>query len=135
MKSKNDKSTESNAQSTGVDKVISTAISRLRDLVDVNTVIGEPYNMPDGSIIVPISKIIVGFVAGGGQVDSKSTPVPFAGGSGAGLTVEPIGLVIKTIDGNYKFVPTLSKGYGILVEQATKLFKSFREKINEEEDN
>ena len=85
-----------------IEGIMTTTMENIRDMVDVNTVIGDAVNTPDGSTIIPISKVSFGFVAGGGEYSlnrtvSASVPdTPFAGGTGAGVSVQPMGfLVIK----------------------------------------
>ena len=61
----------------------------IREMVDVNTVVGDPVKTQDGSTIIPISKVSFGFVAGGGEYSGEVqlTDMPFAGGAGAGVSV------------------------------------------------
>ena len=61
----------------------------IREMVDVNTVVGDPVQTQDGSTIIPISKVSFGFVAGGGDYACSGMPaeMPFAGGAGAGVSV------------------------------------------------
>ena len=71
-----------------INRVIDTAMKNLSTLVDVNTVIGKPMKTEDGSLIIPVSKVTLGFMTGGGEygevkVMKKDRAIPFAGGSGA----------------------------------------------------
>lgn len=80
-----------------VDSVIDIAMSRLKDIIDVNTVVGKPVNASDSVTILPITKVSVGFVAGGGEIvaRAKNCPKdPFAGGSGSGFVLTPIGFLV-----------------------------------------
>ena len=63
-----------------------TSMEKIRELVDVNTIIGDPITSPDGTIIIPVSKVSFGFVAGGSDLPTKAPKEVFAGGSGAGKT-------------------------------------------------
>lgn len=79
--------------------IIDTAMQRLKDVIDVNTVVGSIIVVDADTRVLPISKVSVGFVAGGGELNTKSKKVaklPFAGGSGSGFTVEPMGFLIFT---------------------------------------
>ncbi len=77
-------------------------------MVDVNTIIGDSITTPDGTVIIPLSKVCFGFAAGGSEFNttklnkySENAKLPFGGGSGAGVKISPIGfLVIK--DGTAK---------------------------------
>ncbi len=84
-----------------IESLMSTTLSRLRDMIDVNTVIGEAVETKGGTVIIPISRVSVGFVTGGGeyngngaQQDQGDGQLPFAGGTGAGVTVQPVGFLV-----------------------------------------
>ena len=82
--------------------LMQTTLENIKDMVDVNTVVGEPIAAGNGATIIPISKVSFGFVAGGGEYDTPRQPgpesLPFAGGSGAGVSVQPVGfLVVKML--------------------------------------
>ena len=82
-----------------------TTIQKIRELVDVNSVIGEPISTPDGVTIIPVSKVSIGFGGGGSDfANTKDAKEPFGGGYGGGVKVTPICfLVIK--DGNVRMMP------------------------------
>jgi len=81
-----------------IENIMSATLENIRDMVDVNTVIGDPIPTSDGSTIIPLSRVSFGFVAGGGEYASKAQPtassLPFAGGTGAGVTVHPMGFLV-----------------------------------------
>lgn len=88
-----------------VNSIIEIAMNRLKEIIDVNTVIGKPINIDNNVTILPVSKVSVGFVAGGGEIvaGSKKCPKdPFAGGSGSGFVITPLGFLI--IDNDVKYV-------------------------------
>ena len=93
-----------------LDELVNSSIQNIKDLAKTNTIIGEPILSPSGSVIIPISKVSVGFVVGGGQYNSilKKLPYPMAGGSGGGITLSPIGFIIESKD-EVKFVDTENK--------------------------
>ena len=77
-------------------QIIETALSKIGEVVDVNTVIGDPINIQGDVTIIPFSKVSVGFASGGTEFGGKN-PSPngksyFAGGNGAGVTMAPLGL-------------------------------------------
>lgn len=80
-------------------------IQKIREMVDVSSVIGDPITTPDGVTIIPVSKVSVGFGGGGSDFASKnSAENPFGGGVGAGVKVTPVCfLVVK--DGNVRMMP------------------------------
>lgn len=94
--------------SSSINELIETAMSKLKGLVDSSTVIGDKMELDDGITIIPVSKVSVGFVVGGGEyADLSSRRVsnhfPMAGGSSGGISVSPIGFLIKGQD-NFSFV-------------------------------
>jgi sporulation protein YtfJ len=72
-----------------------TTLDKLKQMVDVNTVIGTPITTPDGTTIIPVSKVIYGFASGGSEFNSKKPDSEnlFGGGSGAGVTITPIAFI------------------------------------------
>ena len=84
--------------------LMSTSMEKIRELVDVNTIIGDPVNCPDGTIIIPVSKVSFGFVAGGSDIPSKTQKEVFGGGSGAGITIKPQAFIIIKTDGDVKML-------------------------------
>ena len=84
--------------------MLDSTIAKIRDMVDVNSVVGEPITTPDGVTIIPVSKVSVGFGGGGSDFSTKNGDNPFGGGVGAGVKVTPIAfLVIK--EGSVRMLP------------------------------
>lgn len=81
-----------------IGSLMQTTLENIKDMVDVNTVIGEPIPAAGGATIIPVSKVSFGFLSGGGEYDSAKLPanmnLPFAGGSGAGVSVQPVGFLV-----------------------------------------
>lgn len=75
-----------------VSGLLGVSMEKIKEMVDVNTVVGDPITTPDGTTVIPISRVNYGFAAGGSDLPSKSQPAGglFAGGSGAGITVSPM---------------------------------------------
>ncbi|MCH5584283.1 GerW family sporulation protein [Shimazuella sp. AN120528] len=89
-----------------------TAMENLRDMVDVNTIIGAPVETPDGQVIIPVSKVGFGFAAGGSEFSAGVKPksngngnghepgkqdgkhFPFGGGSGGGVSITPVAFIV-----------------------------------------
>ncbi|MGE5560039.1 MAG: GerW family sporulation protein [Chloroflexota bacterium] len=84
-----------------------TAMESIKEMVDVNTIVGEPVETQDGSVIVPVSRVSFGFAAGGAEYggqsgqggsadggDSGDSGLAFGGGSGAGVTIQPVGFLV-----------------------------------------
>ena len=83
--------------------MLETAIQKIREMVDVNSVIGEPIRTPDGVTIIPVSKVSVGFGGGGSDFANKTGSEPFGGGVGGGVKVSPVCFLIVK-DGNVRMM-------------------------------
>jgi len=81
-----------------IENIMQTAMTEIKEMVDVNTIVGDAVVTPDGSTVIPISKVCFGFVAGGGEYSENGSKneqqIPFAGGSGAGISISPVGFLI-----------------------------------------
>ncbi|MBQ9267875.1 MAG: GerW family sporulation protein [Clostridia bacterium] len=101
-----------------IEGLMNTAMSNLKDMIDVDTVVGEAIDCGNGTTIIPVSKVCFGFAAGGSEfkgetVDQYSKEgsdedityrLPFGGGSGAGVCISPIGFLVVS-DSNVKMIP------------------------------
>ena len=91
-----------NTEQKPVERVLDTAFTKIRTIVDADTAIGKPLVLDDGTAIIPISRVTMGMLTGGGEysdVTGKSCEFPFAGGSGMGASVVPIGFLIRNDEG------------------------------------
>lgn len=100
--------------------LMQTAMENIKEMVDVNTIVGDPVECPDGSVIMPISKVGFGFAAGGSEFKNDepletgsvgltdaaraSVALPFGGGSGGGVSITPIAFLVVG-QGQVKVVP------------------------------
>ena len=73
--------------------IMGTTIEKMRQLVDVSTIIGDPIKV-DGVTVIPVSKVTCGFASGGSDFPSKSNADIFGGGGGAGMTITPIAFIV-----------------------------------------
>jgi len=80
-------------------------MENLKDMIDVNTIVGDPVEAPDGTIIIPISKVGFGFAAGGSEfqkengqksevISGQAKGFPFGGGSGGGISISPVAFLV-----------------------------------------
>ena len=89
-----------------IGELMQTTMENVKNILKVDTVVGDPIYTPDGITLVPISKISVGFGGGGVEFNSKKggEPRPYGGGNATGVKIDPIGfLVIK--DGSVRMIP------------------------------
>ena len=84
--------------------LLQVTMGKLKDMVDVNTVVGDPITTPDGITLVPVSRVTFGFASGGSDFAPKhmpqNAPLAFGGGGGAGVTVSPVCFLIIGRDGS-----------------------------------
>lgn len=74
-----------------IGNLMDTTMEKIKEMIDVNTIIGEPITSPDGTLIIPVSKVSYGFAAGGSDLPTKKENKDcFGGGSGAGVTIQPV---------------------------------------------
>ena len=90
--------------------LMETSMQSIRDMVDVNTVLGDAIIAKDGSTVIPVSKVSFGFVAGGGEYGErdKDEEYPFAGGAGAGVSLQPVGFLVCG-DQHVRMLPAQAK--------------------------
>ena len=101
-----------------IEGLMTTAMNSIKDMIDVNTIIGEPIETSNNIVIIPISKVSFGFAAGGSEFKGETVDeykkadkeeeiqyrLPFGGGSGAGVTINPIAFLVITPE-NVKLIP------------------------------
>lgn len=116
---------------------MSTSMEKIRELVDVNTIIGNPISSPDGSTIIPISRVSFGFVSGGSDLPAKVEKEVFAGGAGAGISIKPQAFIVINKDGDAKLLELGAKGSPIdsLVESAPELLNKVKEMFGKKKDD
>lgn len=76
------------------EKILASTIEKVRDLVDVSTIIGEPIKIDDNVTIIPVSKVTYGFASGGSDFPSKNNVELFGGAGGAGVTINPVAFLV-----------------------------------------
>lgn len=74
--------------------ILSTTIEKVRQLVDVSTIVGEPIALSNEITVIPVSKVTYGFASGGSDFPSKNNTQLFGGGGGAGITINPVAFLI-----------------------------------------
>ena len=83
-----------------IKELMATAMNDLNSLIDANTVVGTPFKSEDGTTVIPVSKVTMGFMTGGGEYGEikkikDNNTLPFAGGSSAVISVKPSGFLIN----------------------------------------
>ncbi|KJS16730.1 MAG: sporulation protein [Peptococcaceae bacterium BRH_c4b] len=120
-----------------------TAMESIKEMVDVNTVVGDPVETPDGTVIIPISRVACGFGAGGGEFESQGQgdggqeeQAPFfGGGSGGGVSVQPVGFLVVG-QGQIRLLPVDSNViYDRLLDVAPQLLAQLQSMCRRERHN
>lgn len=102
---------------TKITGIIESSLEKIREVVDANTIIGDPINTPGGTTVIPVSKVMVGFASGGvdylgknakrsGTEKERPTALTtnFGGGGGTGVTVQPVGFLVISPDGGVQLL-------------------------------
>ena len=116
-----------------IGELMETTMSKIRELVDVNTIVGQPIQTVDGITLIPVSKVSFGFAAGGSEFQTKNgkdgQANPFGGGSGAGVKIEPVSfLVIR--EGTVRMI-SANSGEKTAVEKLIDAAPDIIEKVKE----
>lgn len=115
--------------------MMDTSMGKIKEMVDVNTIIGDPITTPDGTVIIPISKVGFGFAAGGSDFPSKQPKDLFGGASGAGVSIQPLGFLVVS-NGDVKILQldnsenTADRMVGIVPEVIQSISDLFQNKKN-----
>ena len=142
-----------------IEGLMETAMNSIKDMIDVNTIIGDPIETTNGMVIIPISKVCFGFAAGGSEFKGETIDeykkkdkeeevqyrLPFGGGSGAGISINPVAFVIvlkdsikvlpinhsSAVDKLMDYVPDLMEKANMIVDKT--IDKSSEKKSNNNE--
>ena len=118
--------------------ILGTSIEKIKDLVDVSTIIGDPIKISDTLQIIPVSKVTYGFASGGTDFPSKNNQELFGGGGGAGITISPVAfLVVNNGSVSVKYINaaegSVERVIGMvpdLVDKATDVISQLKNKDN-----
>lgn len=121
-----------------IESLMGTSMESIREMVDVNTVVGDPVQTQDGSTIIPISKVSFGFVAGGGEyaggvAQPAQDNMPFGGGAGAGVSVQPMGFLVCSQNGVRLLSASCASPMERIVEMIPQALDSLRAMEEQEE--
>ena len=110
--------------------IIDSSLEQIRNIVDADTVVGKQIVTPSGTVIIPISKVAMGFASGGVDLPGKkATAKNFGGGGGTGVTVTPIGFLTVYPDGRVEMLP-MSRENVTPLEQVADLLDHTPDLIN-----
>jgi len=116
-----------------ISDLVTSAMQSIKEMVDVNTIIGTPVETSDNITIIPISKVTFGFGAGGsefeGKKETENNPSLFGGGSGAGVAITPVGFLVVS-NGEVKMIPVTNET-GAAIDKIITTIPTAFDKINE----
>ena len=87
-----------------LNEILGISLEKIKEMADTSAIIGNPITTPDGTTVIPISKVSYGFASGGSDLPSKYDKELFGGGAGAGVSIKPEGFLVVSPDGSVKFV-------------------------------
>lgn len=123
-----------------VENLMKSTMENLKEMIDVNTVIGDTVETKDGSYIIPISKVTFGFASGGsefGEVNniSSSQNYPFGGGAGAGVTVKPVAFLVVRNDSVRLLPVEQDNTYDRIVDTVPQVIEMVKNLFNKDDDS
>ena len=97
------------ASENKLQEVVQSTLAQIRNMIDANTVIGTPVETKSGTTIIPISKVAIGYATGGVDFNDKTggaqgKPQNFGAGGGTGITVQPVGMLCVSKDGDVELI-------------------------------
>ena len=104
-------------------EIIQSSLENIRSMIDANTVIGNPISTPSGTVIIPVSKISMGFASGGMDFNGKNEEAMrarlqnFGGGGGIGLSIAPVGFLVVGADGSVDMINVGMEAQNGAIEQ------------------
>lgn len=119
-----------------IENLMKSTMENIHDMVDVNTIIGDPIETKDGSYIIPISKVSFGFASGGSEFSNRSfdkedsQKYPFGGGSGAGVSVKPVAFLVVRADSVRLLPVEADTTYDRIVDTVPQIIDMLKETIN-----
>lgn len=126
-----------------IQSLMKTAMESIKEMVDVNTIVGDAVETADGTVIIPISRVTFGFAAGGGDYEHEdevqgSNAHPFGGGSGAGVSVRPVGFLVCSPKSGIRFMPVegpllYDRLIDMVPQVLTKVQELFRQRDEQED--
>lgn len=115
-----------------IGEIMGITMEKIKEMIDVNTIVGEPIRTPDGITIIPVSKVSVGFASGGSDFVSKNQAGgknPFGGGGGAGVNIAPVAFLVINKD-RVRLLPVAPASGGV-AERVVEMVPDLVDKVTE----
>ncbi|MBO5068250.1 MAG: sporulation protein YtfJ [Clostridia bacterium] len=125
---------QSEKKQNKINETIETTLKNLSTIIDANTVFGSPLKTESGEIIIPVSKITVGILSGGGEygklgIFNSSSDLPFSAGNGAVVSVKPCGFLLKEND-KFKLLNVAGNSYEKLIDKVSDFISELKDEKN-----
>ena len=118
-----------------IENILKSTMTELREMIDVNTIVGSPFVSPNGCTIIPISKVSFGFVTGGAQYGRARTEeeerYPFGGGATSGVTIAPVAFMVADDDAVKVLTVSERNALDKLMENAPQLIREVKDIVKE----
>lgn len=116
--------------------LMGTAMEKIKEMIDVDTIIGDAITTADGTTIIPVSKVSFGFASGGSDIGSKTSKDLFGGGSGAGISIQPIAFIVIA-NGDVKLLQMSmnAKSSNAIINMVPEVVDKIQEMVNKKKDN
>ncbi|MGL4730363.1 MAG: GerW family sporulation protein [Clostridium sp.] len=122
-----------------IENLMKATMENIKDMIDVNTIVGNPVTAYDGTVIIPISKVSFGFGSGGSEFESSkdcnSINHPFGGGSGAGISIKPVGFLVVKGDSVRLLSVDHNNSYDKLIDSIPQAFDMLKDLFKKDKDD
>ena len=124
-----------------IKSLMDVTMEKIRQMVDSNTIIGNPMNLADGTTVIPVSKVTFGFASGGSDLPTKNAKDMFGGRSGAGVTISPVAFLVVQPGGNVRLMQltdtsnNIDRALSLMPEMMDKITTLLKKEPKEQEEN
>lgn len=123
-----------------IENLMKSTMESIKDMIDVNTVVGEPVTAYDGTVIIPISRVSFGFASGGTEFENirevdKCDRHPFGGGSGAGISIKPVGFLVVRGESIRMLPVDHHSTYDKIVDTVPQIMDMFKNMFSKDNEN
>ena len=121
-----------------IENLMKSTMESIKNMIDVNTIVGDPVESKDGSLIIPISKVSFGFASGGSEfstcLNSDNAKYPFGGGSGAGVSVKPVAFLVIKCDSIRLLPMEQNNSYDRIIDSVPQIMDTIKNFIKKDDD-
>ena len=124
-------------ESHPIESLMKTTMESIKQMIDADTIVGNPVASPDGSLILPISRVSFGFTAGGSEFISKHSndlkqSYPFGGGAGAGVTLKPVAFLVIKNDSVRLLSVEHSNNYDLILDTMPQILETIKKLLKKD---